>query len=92
MSAAPAYSARLQVKSDFMTHSMQQQLALRNLKKEAMLMSKLRHPNGAQKEPTFHFYPTTFTAARPLTWQSACPWCWPPLHAAPACCGSQGCV
>lgn len=35
-----------QVKSDFMTHSMQQQLALRNLQKEAMLMSKLRHPNG----------------------------------------------
>lgn len=34
------------VKSDFMTQSMQQQLALRNLKKEALLMSKLRHPNG----------------------------------------------
>lgn len=33
------------VKSDFMTHSMQQQLALRNLQKEALLMSKLRHPN-----------------------------------------------
>lgn len=42
----PARPPCLQVKSDFMTHSMQQQLALRNLKKEALLMSKLRHPNG----------------------------------------------
>lgn len=43
----PLDSTLEQVKSDFMTHSMQQQLALRNLKKEALLMSKLRHPNGA---------------------------------------------
>ncbi len=44
--ALPCPAPRLQVRSDFMTHSMQQQLALRNLQKEAMLMSKLRHPNG----------------------------------------------
>ena len=43
----PSPAPPAQVKSDFMTHSMQQQLALRNLKKEALLMSKLRHPNGA---------------------------------------------
>ena len=34
------------MRSDNLTNSMQQQIAVRNLKKEALLMSKLRHPNG----------------------------------------------
>lgn len=33
------------VKSDHLTQSMQTQIAVRNLRKEALLMSKLRHPN-----------------------------------------------
>lgn len=73
--APPHPPSVLQVKSDFMTHSMQQQLALRNLQKEAMLMSKLRHPNGERRCSRQH-------VLRPLCLQ------WPCSQpaAAPGCC------
>lgn len=58
-----------------MTHSMQQQLALRNLQKEAMLMSKLRHPNGECRRRGWGFG----AAQHKARGAPACPACPPAL-------------